>query len=210
MSLPVDSYKYFFVGKRFNLGSGTATRLVLYDAPIISLDGSDLCPYMANGQVRKLVSIISGLTHLEGQLVSITQDGAVSADIFQKVISGGITLSVPAAVVHVGLPYVGTMQMLPLGGDGQTVNETKKRKVYDVVLRLWQSFSGKFGKDLESLFPLVENKNIPEIPLFTGDYHYTPFESSWDDNWQPVLVQDDPLPFMLLAMVIRSEIEEDK
>lgn len=168
------------------------------------------CAYLSAGQVRKKVQTLSGLNHLNGQLVQIMYDGVVPPTNAFTVTSNAIQLPEPAAVVHVGLPYTGTMQMLPLGGDGQTVNQTKKRKMYDVVLRLWQSFGGKFGRDVGSLFPLVEPQTLPGTPLFTGDYHYTPFESSWEDNWQPVLYQDTPLPLMLLAAVIRSEIEEDK
>src|SRR5258708_40266853 len=71
------------------------------------VNGTLVCPYLANGQVRKMVSTLSGLNHLNGQMVSVVQDGRLSGDTLQTVISNAITLSIPAAVVHVGLPYIG-------------------------------------------------------------------------------------------------------
>ena len=205
MSIPVDSSPWFYIGHRTNTSG--VTYKIEYDLPVISIDSSQLCPYLANGQIRKLSTVITGLDHLEGQLVSIVQDGVVSDDTLQEVMSGAITLNTPAAVVHVGLPYVGKLQFLPLGGDGQTTNDTKDRKVYSVVLRLWNSAGGKFGADENNMFPI-------EMPttdiLYTGDVHDVPFESSWSNYVMPVFMQEDPLPFTILAAVIRSEIQEDK
>lgn len=189
----------------------TVSEFPTFEPAPTGVDGLGTCKYLAAGQVRKMVTTISGLDHLEGQSVSIVQDGTVSIDTEQEVIGGVINLTVPAAVVHVGLPYTGKVQFLPLGGDGQTVNETKKRKVYDVVFRLFQSLGGKFGKDEDKLYTLAYDDQLPEAsPLFTGDFHDVPFESEVDDDWSPVIVIDTPLPFMLLAAVIRSEIDEDK
>jgi hypothetical protein len=83
-----------------------------------------------------------------------------------------------------------------------------------VVLRVWKSIAGQFGYDTDTLFPIdyseSVNKNPDDDILFTGDVHYTPVESSWDSMWQPTLYIDTPLPFMILAAIIRSEISEDK
>lgn len=174
-----------------------------------SVDGRNTCPYLAGGEARKMVTELSGLDHLDGQGVYIVQDGIVSEDSPQEVISGMIVLSEPAAVVHAGLPYQGQIKMLPLGGDiANLVSETKERKVFDVVFRLWKSLGGMFGKDADHVFPL---DYLPtDDVLFTGDLHDIPFESSVDVLWEPVFIQDEPLPFMLLAAVIRSEVFEDK
>lgn len=181
-----------------------------FDPTFSAVDGrlsSGFCAYLAKGQVRKMVTILSGLDHLNGQGVQIVQDGLVSNDSVQTVVGGQIELSVPAAVVHAGLPYIGKIKWLPLGGDSQNVNQTKKRKLSDVVFRLFRSLGGKFGRDEDSLYTMSYDDQILD-PLFTGDFHDVPLESSVLDVWEPVFVQDTPLPFMLLAAIMTSEIEE--
>ena len=179
-----------------------------------SVNGSGLCSYLSAGVVRKLVYSISGAGHLNGQLVSAVGDGDLTTPSQQIVSGGSLTFSYPVATIHIGLPYTGTLKMLPLSGDGQTVNATKTRKVYDIVLRVWKSIAGYFGKSPSSTFPISysesNNHNPDDSVLFTGDIHYTPFESSFGEYWELTLEINEPLPFMLLAAVIRSEIEEDK
>lgn len=169
------------------------------------------CAYFKGGYVRKMVNNVTGLTHLEGQTVLVVTDGIIPSPAEYEVTGGTLVpaLTNKAAVVHVGLPYVGKIKFLPLGGDGgQNVNETKERKVYDICMRVFNSLGGKFGKDEDHVFP-IDFPPTDEV-LFTGDIHDIPFESSWDELWQPVFIQDSPLPFMVLAFVIRSEISEDK
>lgn len=58
------------------------------------------------------VSMVSGLDHLNGKAVVACADGAV---IGPFTVSGGeVNLPAPASVVHVGLPYVADIQLLPL------------------------------------------------------------------------------------------------
>lgn len=59
---------------------------------------------------------VSGLDYLEGKEVSILADGQVMPR--QTVQNGQITLSTPASVVHVGLPY--TARLRTLSGDINT------------------------------------------------------------------------------------------
>lgn len=181
-----------------------------------AVNGGGLCKYLSGGEVRKLVTAVTGYGHLEGQLVSVVGDGEIASPATQTVVGGILTLSVPAATVIGGLGYVGKVQFLPLGGDGQTVNQGKDRKLFDTTFRVWKSLGGKFGKDEDSLreieYTSVEqvNMNPDDDVLFTGDLHYVPAESSFLPYWSPVFIQDEPLPFMLLASIFRSEISEEK
>lgn len=177
-----------------------------------SINGVGTCKYLSFGTVRKVLTSISGVPYLNGQIVGVVADGLYQGQ--QIVSNGGILLNPPAVTVHLGLLYQGRLKFLPLGGDGQDVNQSKKRKPYDFVFRVWKSLSGMFGQDENSLYPISYtesvNKNDDDDVLFTGDIHYVPTESSWDDYCQPELIIDEPTPFMLLASIIRSEISEDK
>lgn len=178
-----------------------------------SVSGIGKCKYLALGTVRKMVSVLGGLNHLNGQIVSVQADGLDVGD--QVVTDNQIILSTIAGTVHAGLSYAWTFQFLPLGGDGQTVNQAKERKVFDVVLRVYKSLGGQFGKDTAKLYDIdyvaVENinRNPDDNVLFTGDL-IVGFESSVLNYWTPVLTGNRPVPFQLLAAIIRSEINEEK
>jgi hypothetical protein len=209
----IDTYGWFYLSSPFAEGSGPITYIVEYQLPAGGIPAG-VCKYLTGGTARKLVTTISGLDYLNGQIVTVASDGKFED---QYVVSGGsITLNRPAATVHVGLSYSWTVQFLPLGGDGQTVNQGKERKLFDVVLRIYKSLGGQFGKDVNKLYPInytaIENinRNTDDDVLFTGDLHKVGFESSMLDYWTPVLTDDKPFPFQLLAAVLRSEINEEK
>ena len=173
--------------------------------------------YLYDGKVRKMNTVFSGLNHLNGETVSVTVDGGLPAAKQTFLVSDGtITLQNPAAVIHIGLPYTGTLQFLSLGEQsGGYISQTKKRKIYKITFRLWSSMGGKFGDSLSSLYPIIYPSQTPNVVpghfqgLFTGDLNPS-FESMFQDIWNPFIVQDKPLPFMILASVFRSDIEEDK
>ena len=73
-------------------------------------------------------------------------------------VSGGsITLPNPAAVVHIGLPYTGTLQLLPLGEDqGGIPTQMISRKVHQVTARVWQSLADNSG----IILTILLNKSI--------------------------------------------------
>ena len=177
-----------------------------------SINGVGTCKYLSLGTVRKQVSVLSGFSYLNGQIIGVVADGLYQGE---QIVSGGLVVLNPAAVsAHGGLLYQGRLKFLPLGGDGQDVNQGKKRKPYNFIIRVWKSLSGMFGQDEGNLYPISYtesvNKNDDDDVLFTGDIHYVPTESSWDDYCQPELLINEPLPFMALAVVIQSEISEDK
>ena len=66
------------------------------------------CAGTYRGEAKKE---ITGLTWLEGETVSILADGAVEPQ--QVVKDGKITLTYPAEIVHVGLPFIADMKTLP-------------------------------------------------------------------------------------------------
>ncbi len=164
--------------------------------------------FINNGQVRKMVTVISNLSHLNGETVSVQADGGLpAAQQTYAVTLGQITLASPAAVVHVGLPYIGTIQLLPFG-EGKSPTQMTHRKMYQAKIRVWKSVGGKFGDTMDNLFRMIF-ETTSQNPLYTGDYELS-YESSSTEYFSPFIIQDAPLPFMFLAGLFRSEITEDK
>ncbi len=174
-------------------------------------------PYISGGQVRLMNTTFSGLSYLNGEYVTVVADGGLVAGQQTFLVSGGsITLPFPAAVVTAGLQYTGTLQLLPLSEYVEGMpTQGMKRKVYNPVVKFWNSAGGQFGDSLTNLYNIIyDNQNASVIPaqlpgLYTGDQELD-MESFFDKNWGPFIVQNVPLPMMILSLIFRSDIEADK
>lgn len=196
------------------LGVNTFTLTTTAD---VAINSTDFNTYIGGGAVRKMRTVFTGLDHLNGEYVSVMADGALPAAQQTFLVSSGtITLPNPAAVVHAGLPYIGVLKLLPLGGDSNSITQTKKRKLFQVNAKVWKSLGGYWGDTIEKLSPIVMPNQIANLPAYHANEPYTgnimdlPMESYESTSWEPVLVCCTPLPFMLLALVFRSELFEDK
>jgi hypothetical protein len=197
-----------------NVTTNTFTLTDEFGTPISTV----LCtPYLSGGAARAMNTTFTGLSYLNGEYVSVVADSGLPAAQQTFLVAGGsITLPNPAAVVHIGLPYTGTLKMLPLGEaiQGMTT-QTKKKKIFKIVARVWNSLGGQFGDNLNNMYKQIYSTQNPDVipgsspPLYTGDISLD-FESFFAELWQPILVQSSPLPFMLLALVIDTDTQAGK
>lgn len=173
----------------------------------MAVDGTAYCAYVSSGQVRKMVTTITGLSHLNGEAIQVQVDGALPTGDNAFTVSGGsITLPAKAAVVHAGLPYQGTIQMLKTS-DGSNIGtgQTKMRRVYLAALRITRSLGIKVGIDATHTDPIFDG--TPALPLVSADQDKFP-NTGWDQEVEFVIKQDLPLPAHILSIILRSEIEE--
>lgn len=174
------------------------------------IDGTEFTTYISGGEVRKMVTAISGLDHLEGETVAVVADGAVRPN--KVVDSGAITLEHKAAVVHVGLPYIGNIQLLPLSEGSPTgTGQTKSRKIYLVTFMLYRSLGVQVGpssSELDTIFFRSPSDILDRPPdLVTGNIEQT-FRPGWDKELRMYIRQSQPLPLNILAIVIKSDLNE--
>ena len=157
-------------------------------------------------------STISGLTHLTGETVSVLGDGMVLTD---KIVDhdGKIFLQRACAHVIAGLPYTSTLKtlQLDLSVQGGTVQGLVKR-INRVILRLFRSIGGKCGPSLTKLDVIPQRAPSmtmgDPVPLITDDLTIPfPADPNWKDN-HIVIVQDQPLPLNVLAIISRVEVYE--
>ncbi len=181
----------------------------------MAVDGTGYCAYVEDGQARKMVTSITGLDHLEGEQIEVQTDGVLPKNSAGNLVtnlftvaSGAITLNQKAAVVHAGLPYDGTIQLLK-SSDGSVIGtgQTKMRRTYNAVVRLFKSLGLKVGPsdtaaDLKPMFV-----GVPTLPLTTGDERKLPV-ANWDDETEMVFKMEDPLPCLILMVLLESEVEE--
>jgi len=155
---------------------------------------------------------ITGLSHLEGQSVSILADGKVHTP--KTVSSGAITLDYTATKVQVGLaiPWSFESLKLPFGTQsGSGVNKIKSipavglalhdAGVFSYGLVIYDEEEGRVVKDLTEIDFLRDGLNMDEaIPLFTGEVIRN-LEGATRRDVRVYMEGDDPLPFTLLAIV---------
>lgn len=145
---------------------------------------------------------ISGLSHLEGQTVSILADGAAHPT--RVVSSGSITLARSATKVHVGLAYNSDGQTLRIeAGAADGTAQGKTKRIHRVAFRFHETVGCKFGPDADNLvnltFRMPADPMDESVPLFSGDKSED-FNGDFDTKGQIYFRQDQPLPFTLLGL----------
>lgn len=149
---------------------------------------------------------ISGLDHLEGKEVDILADGAVHP---RRTVTGGkITLQKPSSKVHVGLPYTSKMKTLriDLNGVGGTA-QAKQKVIHSVTIDRLNSHGGKVGSSLSKLDDVFEQPLYAMAQPVTG-HKQVLYPGGWDKDGQIYIVQDQPLPLNILALILNVNIGE--
>jgi hypothetical protein len=177
-------------------------------------DGSAWGAYTSGGVVRKRVTTITGLDHLEGEDVDGLADGAVFSG--KTVSSGSITLDVAAAVVHAGLPYTSNLVTfkpdLRPGSltEGQTIPEGKITRIPRVMVRVLESAEGEVGEEGAILDALI--RTTPDDPIdtlgLTSDQIEVPIDMEWGRETPVHIRQSLPLPFTAASMSF-DVVQED-
>lgn len=146
---------------------------------------------------------LTGLTHLEGQTVSILADGATHAD--KTVSSGSITLDRSTEKAVVGLSYDSILQTMRIeGGAAEGTSQGKTKRISKVVLRLFETVGAKVGPSLTELetIPFRTTSSLLSTPvdtLLAGDKEIE-FRDDYNTDGFIFVKQDQPLPLSVLAI----------
>jgi hypothetical protein len=168
------------------------------------------CSLLAKDLVNKFNSV-SGLNHLEGELVGVHVGGGAHS---KKTISGGsITLDDSVNYAVAGLPYVSDLQTLPLVQGPQGVMFGHKRRIHKLAIKYLETLGVKIGLgDIEEDYTEVlfrtsdrELGNPPE--LFTGEKSSPIINKSFDLG-EIVVRSDGTFPTTLLALSFDYEASD--
>lgn len=159
-------------------------------------------------------SHISGLDHLNGQVVAVVGDGAVifngdptAAQAASFTVAGGaITLPDAYEVVHVGLPIrYGEIELLDLDVQGSSIRDKKKR-VGGVTLLVDKSSRGFWaGPDADSLRQFTPESFDPTDDAFTGSV-FLNVTATYNETGRVLIRQTDPLPLTILGVLPLVEL----
>ena len=190
------------------VANATADTFELQTAEGGTVDGASFTAYGSGGQVRKKVSTMTGLDHLEGQTVKVLADGAVHAD--RIVGSGRISLDAPAARVQCGLGYRHSYESLKWeAGSPQGTAQGQTKRIDGVTLMLMNSLNARVGPTESNLqtvpFRDVSDDMDSAVPLFSGE-KYAEFDGDYDTDTRVCIQGEDPVPFTLLAVSPRIKV----
>ena len=144
---------------------------------------------------------ISGLSHLEGEAVTVLADGLVVTG--HTVASGAITLATAASKVHIGLantPEFETLDAVTQDNEG-TLQGILKR-ITNVTMRLVNSMGGLFGPDSTVTDPILYDD---ETEPYTGWTKDLSFDEGDDQTSTVYITCDEPLPLEIAAIMIELE-----
>ena len=145
---------------------------------------------------------ISGLDHLEGQVVSVLANGSTHPN---RTVSGGsITLARSSTKVKVGLPYTSLLQTMRLDAGSQNgTSQAKTKRIFNVSIRLYESIGVEVGPNLSNMeeipFRSSANPMDQAIPVFTGDKEVE-FRGNYETDGFIFVRQTQPLPLTVLSL----------
>jgi hypothetical protein len=196
-------------------GVATVTGCVSKDQVVATIDsGYPDTNVIAAADWTFTDTVVSGLDHLEGEIVSVAADGVAQA---QQVVSGGsITLAAPAAKVHVGLPYRSLITPMPIeAGAADGTSQGKTKRISRCIIRFINSLGAKYGRSgisqLDSMPSIADLQHLMDAPadLFTGDVVV-----SWPDGYTNeqliTVVQDDPLPCAVAGLFPQMNTQDNR
>ena len=149
-------------------------------------------------------STLTGLSHLEGETVSILGDGTTHPD--RTVSSGQISLDRDVEKAVVGLSYNSTIKTLPLINQSRIGSGVgKQKRINKLVVRFRRTIGAQVGGDEDHLddLPFRDSyDNMDEqVALFTGDMPINP-NTALDTEGRMVIRQSLPLPMTVIGLEI--------
>lgn len=173
-------------------------------------DSSAFTTYVVDGEARKRIINISGLSHLEGETVSILAEGAAHAD--KTVADGAITLDRETSKAHVGLAYESDFETLrPDFGAKDGTAQGKLVRMHRVIIRFYQSLGGEVGPDVDNLDVLHfrEGGDLMDtaVALFTGDVEVD-WEMEYSTDVHIYIRQNTPFPMTIEAVMPQMSTQD--
>jgi len=176
---------------------------VMYDAE----DSTAMSVYIEGGKVRKVVTTLSNLWHLEGKEVVILADGNVISG--KTIANGKVTPGEELSRAHVGLRYISDIETLnPEIVFRSGSIQGKNMRVPTVTVRFKDSRGLLMGPDKDSLSEMKQRKFEKwgePTQLLTGDNEME-VESDWSTGGRMFLRQIHPLPITITAIIPNLEI----
>ena len=190
--------------------NGAVRRYVEYFTPFDFNRDVTAFHYLDSGlsYVGDETSTLTGLDHLEGEVVDIIGEGAAQTS--KTVSSGIISIDNATEQAKVGLLYTSDLQTMRLDEGYTETTQTKTKRIYDLSVRFQDTVGAKVGPNAANLTSIDfrasgSPMDLP-IPLFTGDKQVE-FDTGYGTEGLVYVQQPQALPMTILGIYPRLETE---
>jgi hypothetical protein len=168
-----------------------------------AINSSTFTTYVSDGEMRERATSVSGLDHLEGEVVQILAEGAAHAN--KTVSSGAVSFDRPSSKVHIGLTYTSDFETLRLDvGAAEGTAQGKFNRMHRVIIRFLTTLGGAVGPDTDSLDTLILRTGggpmDTAVPLYTGDIELE-WDGTYDSDNHIFYRQTQPFPVIIQAVM---------
>ena len=190
--------------------NGATKRYVEYFTPFEFNQDLTAFHYLDSGlnYIGGETSTLSGLTHLEGEVVDIIGEGSVQNS--KTVSSGSINLDTAIEEASVGLLYTSDLRTMRLDEGYTETTQTKTVRVFDLSVRFQNTVGASVGPSSDNLTTIDfrdsgASMDLP-VPLFTGDKQVE-FDAGHGVEGLIYVKQPQALPMTILGIYPRLETE---
>jgi hypothetical protein len=151
--------------------------------------------------------VISGMDHLNGEMVSVLGDGAQEPDAL--VVAGVVTLTRAVSKATIGLKVLGQLDTLPLVFVAPFESRFRPKNVQRLVLTLWRSLGGSLqfldntqpvDQAWEIIYREADTPPLSPPDLFTGNF-VQPVSGVHSRDPAFRITHDGAQPFSILAFM---------
>jgi hypothetical protein len=161
-------------------------------------------PTIPAGAWRMTATQISGLSHLEGQVVDVLNNGASHPQ--QTVTGGSIALQVPGSVVQVGLPCPCRLWTVRLNAGAQDgTSQGKTARTNKLAVRFLDTIGAQYGPSpddelIDMPFRDADTPMDQPPALFTGD-KVVDFPDDYGFDPRVFLMNNQPFPTTIVGIM---------
>lgn len=152
---------------------------------------------------------VDGLWHLEGATVSAFYDGYAVEGLV--VVDGEVELPVPASVVTVGLPYVASIETLPLVlATAQGSDHVARQTIGRVTLRTLDTKGIEVactGAEFEPVAERTGDDPVGVLPNIAARDYEMPLPNTWSNAATLTIRQTKPFPMNITGLFIDPDTE---
>lgn len=184
-------------GNRYKVADKTTNTFELTNQTTgVDINGSAYTAYDSAGKVRKGVTTITGLSHLEGSSVQIVGNGAVFPN--ATVTNGEVTTATEVSEAYVGLGYTTTLKpSRPEFGSPQGITQGKPKRWNHIFVRLVNTLGITINGDQMPFRTSADLLNSPPAS-FTGDKKV--MNLGYDKDGFIEIKQEQPLDMHVVAI----------